>query len=378
MTSFSRFDPDKTLASLRAQLRLLGERGRFRPEVYASAELPSLDALAELPFTSPVDIILHGKDMLCVSPREVARVVTLSSSGTSGAAKRLCFSRGDLERTTAFFAEGMGVICRAGDLCAIVMPDSSEMGLTSLLSEGLRRIDVEAAVVPPRGYAETAARLRELKPDVMVGAPVFLRRLALESIDIKPRAVLVSSDYCADSVVATLGRVWGAEVYSHYGLTETGLGCAVQCRERDGMHIRCDELYVEIADPATGTPLPDGTPGEIVISTLRREAMPLIRYRTGDIGIKGRCRCGAPALTKVLGRADELSRSPSLYELDELLLGCDGILDYSASRGPDGLEVTVDGDAEAAVRLLPGARITAGGTAPPSGREKRRMTQRDG
>ncbi len=375
MTSFSLFDPEKALASLRAQLRLLGERGRFRRDIYARAELPSLDALAELPFTTAVDIIQRCKDMLCVSPRDVARVVSLSSSGTSGTAKRLYFTRGDLERTVAFFAEGMDVICRRGDRCAVVMPDSAEMGLTALLTEGLARIGVKAETVPPRGYAETAARLREFEPDVMVGAPVYLRRIALESVDIKPRAVLVSTDYCAESAVKTIARVCGSEVFTHYGLTETGLGCAVQCRALDGMHIRSDELFIEIIDPSTGAPLPDGTPGEIVISTLRREAMPLIRYRTGDIGVKGRCECGAPSLMKVLGRADELYLSPSLYELDELLLGCDGILDYSASRGPDGLEVTVDGDAEAAARLLPGARIKEGAAPPPSGREKRHMKQ---
>ena len=375
MTSFSLFDPEKTLASLRAQLRLLGERSRFRRDIYARAELRSLDDLAELPFTTAVDIIQSGKDMLCVSPREVARVVTLSSSGTSGTSKRLYFTRGDLERTVAFFAEGMDVICRKGDRAAIVMPDSNELGLTALLTEGLARIGVEAGTVPPRDHADTAAQLRDFGPDVIVGAPVFLRRIALESVDIKPRAVLVSTDYCAESAVKTIARVWGSEVFTHYGLTETGLGCAVQCRELDGMHIRSDELYIEIVDPSTGAPLPDGTPGEIVISTLRREAMPLIRYRTGDIGIKGLCRCGAPSLMKVLGRADELSRTPSLYELDELLLGCDGILDFSASRGPDGLEVTVDGDAEAAAKLLPGARIKKGAAAPPSGRGKRRMRQ---
>jgi phenylacetate-coenzyme A ligase PaaK-like adenylate-forming protein len=301
--------------------------------------------------------------------------VTLASSGTSGAVKRLYFTRGDLERTVTFFAEGMGVICREGDRAAIVMPDSNDLGLTALLTDGLLRIGVKSETIPPGGYADTSEQLREFGPDVMIGAPVYLRHIALESVDISPRAVLVSSDYCADSAVETIGRVWDSDVYTHYGLTETGLGCAVQCRERDGMHIRCDELYIEIVDPGTGAPLPDGMPGEIVISTLRREAMPLIRYRTGDIGIKGRCRCGAPSLMKVLGRADELSLSPSLYELDELLLGCDGILDYSAARGAGGLEVTVDGDAEAASRLLPGARIIKGVASPPSGREKRRMKQ---
>ena len=80
MSAFDVYLQDETLCALRAQLRLLGEKGRFRSGLYASAELRTLDDLNSLPFTDSVDIILSGKDMLCVSPRDVARIASHSFS----------------------------------------------------------------------------------------------------------------------------------------------------------------------------------------------------------------------------------------------------------------------------------------------------------
>ncbi len=376
MSGFDSFSADETLRALRAQLRLLGEKGRFRPGLYASAELCTLKDIEALPFTGSVDIISHGKDMLCVSPRDVARVVSLSTSGTSGAAKRLYFTEGDLERTVRFFAEGMSLMCRSGDRTAVIMPVSAESGLTSLLCEGLRRIGSEARVIPPNDYASTADALRGFKPDVIVASPAYLRRIALSLVDIRPHSVLLSADYCSAAVRDTIARAWGCRVFTHYGLAETGLGCAVQCPSLDAMHIRSDEVYIEIIDPATGRVLPAGERGEIVFSTLRREAMPLIRYRTGDLGALAPCRCGssAPALAGVYGRVAEAECSPSLYELDEALFACDGILDFTAERSADGVSVTVDGDCDAARRLCAPLGITdvrSASLLPPDGRSKR-------
>ncbi len=98
----------------------------------------------------------------------------------------------------------------------------------------------------------------------------------------------------------------GCEVFAHSGLTETGFGGGVECGAHQGYHLREADLFVEIVDPGTGRPLPDGEPGEIVVSTLCRLAMPLIRYRTGDLGhlLPGPCVCGSPfrRLGAVAGR----------------------------------------------------------------------------
>ncbi len=91
-----------------------------------------------------------------------------------------------------------------------------------------------------------------------------------------------------------LARLWGTEIFDHYGMTETGLGGAVECQAHEGMHIRENDLYFETLD-ARGQRLPDGHEGELVVTTLTRRGMPFIRYRTGDRGVITAkvCACGS-------------------------------------------------------------------------------------
>ena len=91
------------------------------------------------------------------------------------------------------------------------------------------------------------------------------------------RCVLLSADDVLDAIRERISRIWGAEVYFHYGLTETGLAGGVDCCAHQGYHLRACDLYAEILDPDD-----DGF-GELAVTTFGREAMPLIRYRTGDI-----------------------------------------------------------------------------------------------
>jgi phenylacetate-coenzyme A ligase PaaK-like adenylate-forming protein len=99
----------------------------------------------------------------------------------------------------------------------------------------------------------------------------------------------------SDECVELIERAWGCEVFEHYGMTEMGLGGAMACEAHDGYHPREADLLFEIVDPRTGAPLPDGEYGEIVFTTLTRTAMPLVRYRTGDMSrfIPGPCPCGS-------------------------------------------------------------------------------------
>ena len=109
------------------------------------------------------------------------------------------------------------------------------------------------------------------------------------------RSVLLSTDYVPESIVADIQRTWGCRVYQHYGMTEMGYGGGVECDAHDGYHLREADLFVEIVDPATGRALPDGVSGEVVVTTLTRRAMPLIRYRTGDMArfLPEYCPCGS-------------------------------------------------------------------------------------
>ena len=308
-------------------------------------------------FTTADDLIFHGHDYVRVDASRIRRVVTLRTSGSTGDSKRLYFTEEDLRRTVDFFRDGMGTICSPGDKVAILMGSSSPDGLGSLLAEGLRELGAIPTLLGlPGAYAETAAALRDLRPDTLVGLPVQVRRLALTVPELRPKSVLLSGDYVSEAVRCTVSRVWRTKVFSHYGLTESGLGFAVQCPLLLGQHVRAEELSVEIVDPDTGAPLPEGRWGEIVFSTLRREAMPLSRYRTGDVSrlIPGTCPCGrkGPRLDRILGRVTELRKPVSVYALDEALLRMDEVLDYEAALRDGVLTVTLEGGDPIAVQAL--------------------------
>ncbi len=308
-------------------------------------------------FTTAADLISHGSDYVKVGASEIQRIVTLQTSGSTGAGKRLYFTAGDLKRTMEFFRDGMRWICSPGDKVAILLGSPSPDGVGRLLEQGLAELGAFPSLLGlPADYDETAQALRELKPVTLVGLPVQLRRLALMVPELRPKTVLLSGDYVSLAATETITRLWGTKVFSHYGLTESGLGFAVQCPLLLGQHIRSDELLVEIVDPDTGTILPEGQWGEIVFTPLRREAMPLKRYRTGDISrlLPGMCPCGTPGprLDRVLGRISELRKPVSIYKLDEVLLGRDEVLDYEASLDGSLLTVTVEGAEPETVRML--------------------------
>ncbi len=308
-------------------------------------------------FTTAEDLAGHAHDYVRVDAGSIQRVVTLSTSGSTGAGKRLYFTSGDLRRTVEFFRDGMRWLCSPGDRVAILLGSPSPDGLGRLLEEGLRELGAEPSLLClPRDYGETARALMELQPDSLVGLPVQVRRLALMTPELRPKTVLLSGDYVSLAATETITRLWHTKVFSHYGLTESGLGFAVQCPLLLGQHIRSDELQVEIVDPDTGERLPEGQWGEIVFTTLRREAMPLRRYRTGDISrlLPGECPCGTPGprLDRVIGRILELRKPVSIYALDEILLREDALLDYEAAFDGGLLTVTAEGAEPERVRML--------------------------
>lgn len=325
------------LTMLNKQLLYAVAHSRFYRKHLSKTVFPltSYDCLQDLPFTTVKDIISKGTDMVCLPGSAIRRIVTLQTSGTSGVSKKLYFSSADIERTIEFFAVGMRYLCGPKDTVLICMPGTTTDSVGQLLSIGLERIGAKPYIYGPiSNYEDAVAACRSIRPHTIVGIPTQIRRLALAAADIRPANVLLSADYIADSLRATIERLWDCTTFIHYGLTESGLGCAVECPYHLGQHIRHDELFLEIVDPQGKQNLPLGEWGEIVITTLRREAMPLIHYRTGDLGrlLPGRCACGSesPRLDKVRGRLSELTHPLNIYQLDELLLSNDAIEDYTA------------------------------------------------
>ena len=307
------------------------------------------DQFASLPFTTAEDLARDPLEFLCVSQSEVARVVTLRSSGTSGRPRRLFFDPADLELTVDFFRHGMSSLVQAGQRVLILLPGGLPGSVGDLLVEGLARMDVEGIVHGPvQDPEEAIAAILAHRAQCLVGIPVQVLSLVRHPKHRLVRqgfihSVLLSTDYVPASIVTAIQRAWGCKVYQHYGMTEMGYGGGVECDAHDGYHLREADLYMEVVDPTTGRPLPDGVSGEVVVTTLTRRAMPLIRYRTGDQArfIPDYCPCGSilRRLGKVQGRlTNRATLGPlawlKMAALDEALFVIPSVLNYQAELVP--------------------------------------------
>ena len=325
-----------------------------------SLPLVSLGDLAAVPFTSAADLRQDPLALLCVSQDRIARAVTLETSGTTGRSKRLFFTDADLELTVDFFHHGMSTLVQPGQRVLILMPGHAPGSVGDLLTRGLARLPARAIVHGPVHDPATAVRQAlEEKADSLVGIPVQVLAMACHpegrQLAGQIRSVLLSTDYIPDALVTRIEGRWQCRVFNHYGLTEMGLGGGVACAAHSGYHFREADLLVEIVAPDTGQSLADGTAGEIVFTTLTREGMPLIRYRTGDLAAfrVDLCPCGTllKTLDRVRGRLHgtlPIHPHETLFisDLDEAVFSVEGVVNYAAAmetdRGVDRLTLRVE------------------------------------
>jgi phenylacetate-CoA ligase len=290
---------------------------------------------------------------VAVRQDDVAKIVTLRTSGSTGAAKRLFFTEEDLELTIDFFHHGMSTLVRPGQRVAVLLPGEKPDSVGDLLVRGLRRLGAHALIYGPvMDPARTARAVAAYGAHCLVGIPTQVlavaRTRAGDSIGKGSiESILLSTDYVPQAIAEAIEEVWGCRVFSHYGMTEMGLGGGVECEALDGYHLREGDLYFEVVDHETGEACPDGATGEVVFTTLTRRGMPFIRYKTGDIArmIPEPCPCGSHLrrMERVSGRWDGAIRlghecTLTLSDMDEALFRLTYLLDYRAtvSKGRDG------------------------------------------
>lgn len=301
------------------------------------------DNWSALPFTTPDDVREQGSDMLCVSRADVARVTTLPTSGTSGPPKRIWFTDADLERTVDFFQCGMSTFTKPGQRVLVFMPGDQASSIGDLLRKAMLRMGCQAVIHGLACDPEAALdAIEHVQADVIVGLPVQVLGMARHVKAHQGRrlsAVLLSADYVAQAVRRAVEQAFQCPVFAHWGMTETGYGGGVECAARQGYHLRSLDLLVEIVDPDSGHVLQEEETGEVVITTLTAQAMPLLRYRTGDLAELHcePCACGSrlPRLGPVQGRLwDQLTLESGKHVfmglLDEALLGLPWVVNYQA------------------------------------------------
>ena len=326
------------LTRLNEMLVRVKARGGFYKDY--PERLASLEELRNLPFTTAEDLSAHPGKFLLTSQSEVSRVISGATSGTTGPAKRVFYTETDTEHTVGFFASGISEMLSAGEKCFIAFPFTGPFGLGDLIAKAVERlggIPIRAGFGKPWG--EMVDLVRENRPETYIGFPVTLLGLArMYGEDFPIRRALVSGDACPEGVIKELEKLLGSKLYPHYGSRECGLGGAVTCEAFEGMHLRENHIIPEIIDEY-GNVLPEGAYGELVITTIGADAMPLIRYRTGDFTrILPPCKCGG--VTKRIGTVSRREGDISIEKLDSSLFVIPGLVDYRASFG-EALEVEV-------------------------------------
>jgi phenylacetate-CoA ligase len=302
------------------RLRALVDRLRDANDVYRErlrgvATPEGLDGLAGLPFSTKADLRdAYPLGLLAVGERDLARIH--ASSGTTGNPTVGAYTRKDL----AVFGEVMARSLAAG---GIRPGDMFQVAWGyGLFTGGLGAhggCETLGACAIPASAGNTGRQM-QLLADLPVigigGTPSYLLVLAerFRAENRRPQALryaICGAEAWTREMRASLEDLFGVTATNIYGLTEIiGPGVAQECLEKNGMHVQEDHFLAEIVDPESGKPLPDGERGELVLTTLTRDAMPVLRYRTRDLTSMVRERCGCGRTTARIdwftGRVDDM------------------------------------------------------------------------
>ena len=278
----------------------------------------SLDDVARIPFVQKQDLRdAYPYGMLAVPLKDVREIHM--SSGTTGIATVGAYTEHDIKIWGECFSRAVGYA--HGDENDIMQICYGYGLFTGGLGAHYGSISAGCATIPiSAGNTERQIRiLREMGPTILACTPSYAMHIADTAIemgldparDFNLRAGIHGAEPFSDNFRRDLERKLGYRVLDIYGLTETmGPGVAIECWEQQGLHIAEDHFYPEIINPETGEVLPDGERGELDITTLDREASPVVRYRTRDITriIPGECPCGRThrRIDRIHGRTDDM------------------------------------------------------------------------
>jgi phenylacetate-CoA ligase len=304
--------------------------------IRSAEDLRSLDDLAGVEFIAKAALRQHYPFGLLAVPREEL-VRVHASSGTHGKPTIVGYTRTDLDNWTDLMARCMAM---AGVRAGMLVHNANGYGLfTGGLGfhQGGERLG--ATVVPVSGgfTARQVMLLRDLDAQVLVATPSYALAIAQELERPVPtlQLGLFGGEPWSEPMRQEIEAALGIKAINFYGLSEMcGPGVATECLEaREGLHVQEDHFLAEVVDPADGRRLPAGVEGELVLTTLTKEAMPLLRYRTADLGtiIDEPCACGRTTvrLTGLRGRRDDMlivrgvNLHPSLVE--HVLLNVEGV-----------------------------------------------------
>lgn len=333
------------------------DEAAIRPE-----QIRTIRDLAKVPFTTKAELRTgYPLGLQAVPDEQVVRIH--SSSGTTGKPIIVPYTKGDVDAWAIMMA-------RCFEMAGLTQKDRVQVtpgyGLWTAgigFQNGVERLGAMAIPTGPGNTEKQLELMTDLQTTVLTATSSYALLLAEEILKrgLKDQLALkkgiIGSERWGDKMRRRIEELLGIETFDIYGLTEIyGPGIALDCNQHNGLHYWSDYLLFEIIDPITGEQLPPGEHGELVITTLFKEGMPLLRYRTHDLTrlCVESCPCGSPfpRIERILGRTDDMIKvkGVNIYpgQIDHVLkltggLGSEYQIILTRNQGKDHILIKVEG-----------------------------------
>ncbi len=287
------------------------EKGVTPEDIKSSADLH------KLPFTSKADLRNNYPDGLVAVPRSKC-VRVHATSGTTGKRVMAFYTQHDIDLWTDCCARAITAVGGSEeDVCQIAYGYGMFTGGIGL-DQGSRRVGCLTVPISSGNTDRQIQFIRDLGTTILCCTPSYaaylgesMHEMGMTPDQIPLKAGIFGAEAWSEEMRQDIQKTMGIKAYDIYGLTElSGPGVAFECSAQSGMHINEDHFIAEIIDPDTGEVLPEGSKGELVFTSIDKEAFPLLRYRTRDICIlkREKCSCGRTLvkMCKPMGRSDDM------------------------------------------------------------------------
>jgi len=339
---------DEQLKGLKEAVRYVAKHSSFYKKIIANKniDIKSLKDIQKLPITSKEDLQKYNSSFFCVAQNDIAEIV--STTGTTGDFVFVALTKNDLERLAlneVYSFSCAGVTIQDTFHIAVTLDNLFMAGMAYYL--GITQLGATAYRAGMHNIKKHIFLMQKLKPTGIVTVPSFLLQLCLgmeeeridpSSLGIK-KALLVGEsirdkNFKLSGIGDLINKHWPLELYSTFGNSETAISFC-ECKYHKGSHEHPDLVISEILDDR-GNPVRDGEVGELVLTTLQAQGMPLLRYRTGDITFKitGKCKCGRSShrIGPILGRKAQMIKykGTKLYPkvIENAIIKIRGVINY--------------------------------------------------
>ncbi len=309
---FGQKEPDREdikeykLIKFRELLSYVLDNSPYYKDLYENMGIdPSMiktyEDLEKLPLTEQEELASKPYHFLCTSRKHIAREFT--SSGTTNMLKRMAYTQDELLEIVDSVISALKMVGMESknDTLQIMYPTITatwDPGL--VLSKACALSGFNSVINDSYDVHDQINTMRKTGTTFIIGTSSFLYDLSKQACElVKPgelgiKKIICSSEPLTEKMRTKIESVWGCKTLRQWGMTELGLANAIECEHQNGFHLSNPDFLVEVINPETGKILPSGEKGELVVTTLRRKCMPLIRYRTRDITsvIDEPCDCG--------------------------------------------------------------------------------------